>query len=129
MSETEGQGRDGSADAAAYREIETLWQKMANDPEYKPRWENRRKVIFRTLYLCGLLVTAIVLVPLIADVMSGSYAMDREVSLVLTNALYVLALIAATVIGSYVFGAAFDHNGYRRYFKEIAQVLAGGKQR
>jgi hypothetical protein len=108
---------------AAKRIVSEIHDKFSHDDEYRPVWENRRKVIFGTLILCGSLIAAIILVPLIGSFFPG-FTLQEPVSSVLSNGLYVLAFLAATVIGAYVFGANFDSSSYRNSLKEIAKAYA-----
>lgn len=105
-------------------DIEQLRDKFRADSEFRPTWENRRKVIFGTLYLCGGLIALIVLVPLLASFLPG-YDLKEPVADILTAALYILAFTAVAVIGSYVFGAAFESRGYRASLNELAKTMRG----
>lgn len=67
---------------------------MNPDSEYKPTWENRRKVIFLTLIFCAAVVAYLVV-----------WGEDTQLNQTIANASY---LLAAAVIGSYVFGAVWD---------------------
>jgi hypothetical protein len=107
----------------AKRVVAAIHADFRNDDEYRPVWTNRRKVIFGTLILCGALIAAIVLVPMIGSFVPG-FTLQGPVADVLSNGLYVLAFLAATVIGAYVFGANFDSSSYRDSLKEIAKAFA-----
>lgn len=108
---------------AAKRILSQIHEEFSQDNEYRPVWKNRRKVIFGTLFLCGGLIAAIILVPIVGSFVPG-FALQDPVANVLSNGLYVLAFLAATVIGAYVFGANFDSSSYRNSLKEIAKAYA-----
>ena len=105
------------------RILSEIHKQFSADDEYRPVWANRRKVIFGTLILCGTLIAAIILVPIVGSFFP-SFALADPVANVLSNGLYVLAFLAATVIGAYVFGANFDSSSYRNSLKEIAKAYA-----
>lgn len=57
-------------------------------------WKNRRRVIFGTLIFCALAISYLI-----------AFGKDMELHEVIANG---LLLLAASVIGGYVFGAAWD---------------------
>jgi hypothetical protein len=65
-----------------------------SDPEFRPKWENRRKVIFGTLVYCAAML------PPLAFLGEGEVAETVAMGLV---------LLAAGTIGSYVFGASWEY--------------------
>lgn len=68
------------------------------DPEYRPVWENRRKVIFGSLFFC-----ALVEIVLIATAWAGVESSALLVTIAGGN-----RLMATAVVGSYVWGAAWE---------------------
>jgi len=109
------------------RILSQIHDEFSADDEYRPVWSNRRKVIFGSLILCGTLIAAIILVPLIGSFFPA-FTLQDPVASVLSNGLYVLAFLAATVIGAYVFGANFDSSSYRNSLKEIAKAYAPNRR-
>jgi hypothetical protein len=66
----------------------------ASDPEFRPKWENRRRTIFATLFFCAGLVV---------------YIMLRGDDTKLNETIVQFAFITAGgIIGAYVFGAAWE---------------------
>lgn len=68
-----------------------------------PTWKNRRRVIFLTLVFCAGIVLYLTL-----------YGKDTRLHETIANG---CLLLAASVIGSYVFGSAYEN-----------KTLAGGKR-
>jgi len=64
------------------------------DEEYKPKWENRQKVIFGTLFFCALVITYLLI-----------WGKDTSLHETIATWSYILS---GAVIGSYVFGAAWE---------------------
>lgn len=64
------------------------------DPEFKPKWENRRKVIFLTLIFCAFCILYVMF--------KGD---DTRVNETIITFSY---LLAGTTIGSYVFGVVWQ---------------------
>jgi len=65
------------------------------DEEYKPKWQNRQKVIFGTLFFCALVVIYLLIFG------EGNSELHQ------TIAMWAF-LLSGAVIGSYVFGAAWE---------------------
>lgn len=65
-----------------------------NTGTYRPIWKNRRRVIFGTLTFCAFGITYL-----------GAWGEDTRVNETIAIG---LLLLAAAVIGSYVFGAVWD---------------------
>lgn len=116
----------------AQNKLKDAHERLRHDPEFRPRWENRRKVIFVTLIFCAGCIVGIIFVPLVADLVcqfttqvggASNCRMDSPLVDLSNSALYVLAFVAVAVIGSYVFGSAFDSQGYRRALNEITKTL------
>jgi hypothetical protein len=78
-------------------------------------WTNRRQVIFRTLRLCAALVVMIVCTAcgaVIFGVYTGkAVPVDASLTAMLSNALWPLCGLSGSIIGSYVFGAAWENRG------------------
>ena len=106
-------------------DLQKLREELLKDPEFRPKWKYRRRVIFGTLILCGVLITLIIVVPLFAS-LEPTYELKDSVADVLSAALYVLAFTAVAVIGSYVFGSAFESKDYRAGLTKLAQGRAAG---
>jgi len=68
------------------------------DPELRPTWENRRKVIFGTLIFCSLVEIALIV---------GWYLGVESSPMVVTIA-GGNRLTAVAVVGSYVFNATWE---------------------
>jgi hypothetical protein len=68
------------------------------DSEYRPVWENRRKVIFGSLYFC-----ALVEIMLLAMAWFGVESSAMLVTIAGAN-----KFLATAVIGSYVWGATWE---------------------
>ncbi len=68
---------------------------------YEPRWERRRLVVFATLILCAFVIVYLTL-----------WGADTRLNEGLAMGAYALA---AMVIGSYVFGAAWDDANVMRF--------------
>lgn len=64
------------------------------DKAYRPVWKNRRRVIFGTLLFCAAMLVYL-----------AGWGADTQVNETMTMG---LLLLAAAVIGSYVFGAVWD---------------------
>lgn len=74
----------------------------------KPSWKIRRRIIIATLLFCATVVVALT----VATIAGG-----LDTALAGTIALGVLGLAAST-IGSYVFGAAWDDRNTMRLYRE-----------
>jgi amino acid permease len=74
-------------------------------------WTIRRRIIVITLAWCGVLVTYL-----------SVWGRDIQLSETSVNG---LLLLMASVIGSYVFGATWDHNNMRRSEVDALAVSAG----
>ena len=73
------------------------------DPEFRPKWENRKRVIFLSLIFCAFCIL---------------YVMLTGEDTKLNETIVTMSFIAAiSIIGSYVFGAAWDDKN----------VMKGGK--
>lgn len=67
---------------------------MNNDPEFRPKWENRQAIIFSTLIFCAVVVLYVMI--------NGE---DTRLNETITIGAFALA---GGVIGSYVFGAVWE---------------------
>ncbi|MBZ9894254.1 hypothetical protein LB545_07840 [Mesorhizobium sp. BR1-1-6] len=74
-------------------------------------WTIRRRIIILTLFWCGVLVTYL-----------SVWGRDIQLSETSVNG---LLLLMASVIGSYVFGATWDHNSQRKAEVDAMAVGAG----
>lgn len=101
-------------------------QLLYNDQFGPNNWENRRKIIFRCLSLCATLISLIVVALLIVAVYSATQGnpIDTAVASILTSAIYALSGLATMVIGSYVFGAAWDTKSFRENI--MSAIRSGG---
>ena len=102
-------------------------KKMLEDPEFRPKWTNRRKVIFISLGISGAIVVLIALTSLFvvvhSEVTGNPTQIPSEITGVMTTLIWSLILFATTIIGAYVFGANFDHKNFRNSFTELAGKL------
>ena len=65
-----------------------------SDTEYRPTWENRRRVIFATLVFCAAII---------------AYCVWKDTGSKTHETALTMAFICATsIIGAYVFGATWD---------------------
>ncbi len=112
---------EGKQSSAATSEHVT---KMLEDPEFRPKWTNRRKVIFISLSISGAIVVLIALTSLFvvvhSEVTGKPAKIPSEITGVMTTLIWSLILFATTIIGAYVFGANFDHKNFRSSFTELA---------
>lgn len=100
-------------------------QQLLKDERFGPNnWENRRAVINRYLWMCGCLIGLIVCAYLTVLGFSiyrdKPVTVDPNVSTVLSTALFTLVGLAASIIGAYVFGSAWDSNSFRNSVASIA---------
>ena len=88
---------------------------MDHRHSFMPQWENRRRVIFATLFFCGF-TTGLVVLSACGALFSSMYFkinIDNNIVQLLTTILYTSAFVATSIIGSYVFGANFDYANSR----------------
>ena len=65
-----------------------------SDPEFRPKWENRRRTIFATLVFCAGLVIYI-----------AGWGEDTRLNETIVQFAFITA---GAIIGAYVFGAAWE---------------------
>ena len=65
-----------------------------NDPEFRPVWENRRRVIFISLAFCAGIITYLT-----------GWGADTRLNETLAQFSFIAAL---SIAGSYIFGAAWE---------------------
>lgn len=82
-------------------------------PRYQPRWERRRIVVFGTLAFCAVAVAYLI-------GWGDDTALHREIATA-------LILLAASVVGSYVFGAAWDDRNVMAYGGQQADPAGEGQ--
>lgn len=72
---------------------------LTGDPEYRPVWKNRRRVIFGTLILDALVVAAVVV---------GWFFYGLDISTPFSVVLTAIVARDTAIIASYVFGATWE---------------------
>lgn len=100
------------------------FEQLLYNEQFGPNnWENRRKIVFRCLSLCAVLITMIVAVFLIGALYSmvKNQPVDAAVASILSTAIYALVGLASAVIGSYVFGATFDTKSFRENIMSLVR--------
>jgi hypothetical protein len=96
-----------------------LFHAIANHPQFTLSWENRRKVVRWTLIFTAVMFTLI----------TGAICYDTvehiditaNVSELLFSLILSTSVFATAVIGSYVFGAAWDISGLRNTLSNLAE--------
>lgn len=102
---------------------------LHQDPQYKPKWENRRNVIKICLWSCLILYTIIILSGCFSLLLvyikdKSNITFDANVVSLLQTGLWSLSGIAISVIGSYVFGAQWDINNYRKNAGQLIDKIS-----
>lgn len=64
------------------------------DPEFRPKWENRRRTLFATLFFCAAIIVYIV-----------GWGEDTRLH---ETALQFAFITGGGVLGSYIFGACYE---------------------
>lgn len=67
---------------------------MANDPEFRPKWENRRRTLFATLVFCAGIIVYIV-----------GWGEDNRLNETIIQFAFITG---GGVLGSYIFGACWE---------------------
>jgi hypothetical protein len=86
-----------------------------------PDWTNRRRVINTTLWFCGSM-SGLIIVTSCAMVVVGTFTRittDPGLMGLLGSALYTIAFVATSIIGSYVFGVNFDWANTRAHISSL----------
>ena len=76
---------------------------ITKDPEYRPKWENRRIVIFGTLVFCSCIIGALTV-----------FGKDTELS---RDIAFYSFVLAGFDIAIYVFGATWDDLNFLKFLK------------
>jgi hypothetical protein len=94
---------------------------IAIPPSLVPDWANRRKVIFAALWFCAAMTGLIICTGCIIAFMGVFYHVQSEASVLglLGSALYTLAFVATSIIGSYVFGVNLDWANTRQHIADL----------
>lgn len=82
--------------------------------EYRPRWTNRRRVIFCSLHNDHLIMWVVLLVSCVLTVCDKMNVSIASILITFVVAAYGRSLL---VIGSYVFGAVFDDKNFMNALK------------
>lgn len=86
-----------------------------------PDWADRRRVIFVSLWFCavcaGLIIGSACAVLIINIIVTVS--LDANLLGLLGSALYTIAFVATSIIGSYVFGVNFDWANTRQHIVDM----------
>lgn len=101
---------------------ETAARHLIHGDEYRPRWENRRRVIFCTIRNDHLILWAVFLSVCflaLADLLNAATA---SVFITIVICAYGRSVL---VVGSYVFGAVWDDRNYMQAIKP-GGAAAGG---
>jgi cellobiose-specific phosphotransferase system component IIC len=98
------------------------------DERLLPDWQNRRKIIFYALYFCAG-VTALIIMAFVAIALVELFlktGIDPNVVSLLSSAMYTVAFVATSIIGSYVFGVNMDWANTRQHITQIVTGAGGG---
>jgi hypothetical protein len=90
-------------------------------PSLIPDWTNRRKVIFFALWFCAAMSGLIVCTGCVIAFMGIFVNVQIEAGVLglLGSALYTLAFVATSIIGSYVFGVNLDWANTRQHIIDL----------
>ncbi len=94
-------------------------------PSLQPDWSNRRKIIFWALAFCGAMSGLIIITGCVIAVLGVFYHILSDSVAILSffgSALYTLAFVATTIIGSYVFGVNFDWANTRQHILDLVNT-------
>lgn len=95
--------------------------------DFKMDWENRRKAIFWTLKILGLVFLLCSGVALYLAVFKPTLEFNREISGLLQTLIASTLLAYMGVLTAYVFGAQFDVNSFRTSTASIVSSVANNR--
>ena len=94
---------------------------LTSHPDFKLSWSNRRRVVNLCLIGCGAVVGCVILM------CCAALAMNRDLQPNVTNVVITLLTsviyTALAIIGSYIFGATWEANNFRRSATDLAALL------
>lgn len=96
-------------------------------PSITPDWAERRKVIFTSLWFCAICAGAIIASACFVLLINVYIKVNIDNNLLglLGSALYTLAFVATSIIGSYVFGVNFDWANSRQHLVDMISTTNG----
>jgi len=101
-------------------------QLLLNNPDFKVTWNNRRRIVSWTLIFCGAVVTVITLSGCVT--LFSERDLQPNVASLFSWLVSSAVFLTTTIIGSYIFGAAFETTKFRDKITELAGTVVTGKK-
>ena len=103
-------------------------QKVSGLKQLAPDWTYRRKLIFRSIYFCGGIIS-LISITLCAGLLLGYFhelksPVDSNLSNLAGTLIYSITFFASGIIGAYCFGVAFETNSYRAHMTSMVTSIA-----
>jgi uncharacterized membrane protein (DUF485 family) len=94
---------------------------LSNHPDFRVSWSNRRRVVNLSLIVCGAILCCVLLLCAAALVMNRD--LQPNVTSVVTTITTSVFYAAMAIIGTYIFGASWEANNFRKSSTDLAALL------